>query len=68
MNIKQLAEYLQLRPGTVYIWAQKGKLPAIKVGRQWRFRREEIDAWLDANSHGPTNHWLGSEGLLPNKQ
>lgn len=56
MNVKQLAEYLQLKPGTVYAWAQKGKLPAIKVGRHWRFRREEIDAWLDANSHGPTNH------------
>jgi len=68
MNVKQLAEYLQLKPGTVYTWAQKGKLPAIKVGRNWRFRKEEIDAWLEANSRGPNCHQLGNQGLGPSKE
>jgi len=68
MNVKQLAEYLQLKPGTVYAWAQKGKLPAIKVGRNWRFRKEEIDAWLDANSRGPTTHQLPSQAMARDKR
>jgi len=31
---------------SIYKMAQKGKIPAYKVGRQWRFRKEEIDRWI----------------------
>ncbi len=50
MDIKQVAEYLQVNVATIYNWAQKGKLPGIKIGRIWRFRREDIEAWLDQNT------------------
>lgn len=30
----------------IYTMAQSGKIPAYKVGRQWRFRKEEIDRWI----------------------
>ena len=53
MDIRQVAAYLQINEGTAYNWAQKGKLPGIKLGRVWRFRREDIEAWLDQNMHGP---------------
>ncbi len=53
LNARQVANYLQLSVLTIYDWAQKGKLPAIKVGRNWRFRRSDLQAWLDRNSHGP---------------
>lgn len=48
MSVEQVAKYLQLNRSTVYDWAQKGKLPAIKLGQIWRFRRTELDAWLEA--------------------
>ena len=53
MDIKQVASYLQINEATAYNWAQKGKLPGIKIGRIWRFRREDIEAWLDQNMRGP---------------
>ncbi|MDE3128723.1 MAG: PTS sugar transporter subunit IIA [Gemmatimonadota bacterium] len=44
---KQLAEYLQLSQRTVYRLLERGDLPAVKVGGQWRFRKSAVDEWLD---------------------
>ncbi|HPD60807.1 MAG TPA: helix-turn-helix domain-containing protein [Thermodesulfobacteriota bacterium] len=46
MTVKNLAEYLQLSMDLVYKMAQQGKIPASKIGAQWRFKREEIDEWV----------------------
>ena len=46
MTIDQLAEYLQIPKSTIYKLVQDGKVPGKKVGRQWRFHRDAIDAWL----------------------
>ena len=46
LNVKEVAAYLQLKESTVYTWAQENKIPAIKVGRRWQFRRSELEAWL----------------------
>jgi excisionase family DNA binding protein len=53
MDIKQVAAYLQITEATAYNWAQNGRLPGIKIGRIWRFRREDIEAWLDENMCRP---------------
>jgi excisionase family DNA binding protein len=47
MSIKELAEYLQLNKFTVYRMVQKGKIPCLKISKQWRFKKEEIDKWLE---------------------
>jgi nitrogen PTS system EIIA component len=44
---KQLAEYLQLSPRTVYRMLERNELPGVRVGSQWRFRKSEVDYWLD---------------------
>ncbi len=48
MTVEQMAEYLQVDEYTVYVWARKGEIPAFKVGRFWRFRKEDIDEWLES--------------------
>lgn len=48
---KQLAEYLQLSQRTVYRLLERGDLPGVKVGGQWRFRKSAVDEWLDLNMH-----------------
>lgn len=48
MSVKDLAAYLQVDMSTVYLWSQRGHIPAMKVGRMWRYRRSEIDAWLES--------------------
>jgi excisionase family DNA binding protein len=46
MNIKEAASYLRLNYMTVYKLAQKRRLPAFKVGGNWRFKKEILDDWL----------------------
>jgi len=46
MTVKQVADYLQMKESTIYAWTQSRKIPAIKIGRTWRFWRDDIDAWL----------------------
>ena len=47
MTPEDVANYLSISPRTVYDYAQKGKIPAIKIGGQWRFREDDISQWLD---------------------
>ena len=43
-----MLEYLQVNLRTVYRLIKAGKIPAVRVGRQWRFRKRDIDTWLDS--------------------
>jgi excisionase family DNA binding protein len=47
MTLEEVAKYLKLQPQTVYKWAQEGQIPAAKLGREWRFRREILDEWVN---------------------
>ena len=47
LTTKQLAEYLQLSERSVYRLVERGEIPALKVGGQWRFRKSAVDEWLD---------------------
>jgi excisionase family DNA binding protein len=51
LSPKQLAEYLQLSQRTVYRLLDRGAIPAVKVGGQWRFRKTTVDEWLDLSMH-----------------
>jgi excisionase family DNA binding protein len=46
MTTKELAKYLQLHEITVCKYAAQGKIPAIRIGRVWRFDKDAIDAWI----------------------
>ena len=47
LTIEEVASYLRLKPQTIYKWAQEKRIPAAKLGKEWRFRRSVIDRWLD---------------------
>lgn len=47
LTLKEVAEYLKLAEKTAYRLAAEGKLPGFKVGGSWRFKREDIDAWIE---------------------
>jgi PTS system nitrogen regulatory IIA component len=53
MSVKELAEYLQVDMSTVYLWSQRGQIPAMKVGKMWRYRRSEIEEWLNQRRSQP---------------
>jgi len=51
LTTEEVLEYLQVNLRTVYRLIKAGKIPAVRVGRQWRFRKVDIDGWLD--TQGP---------------
>ena len=48
LTTEEVLEYLQVNLRTVYRLIKAGKIPAVRVGRQWRFRKGDIDAWLES--------------------
>ena len=49
MTLDEVAAYLRLSKDTVYRMVQSGRIPAVKVGTQWRFHRPEVEQWLEGN-------------------
>ena len=47
ITIKDVAEFLQIAEKTIYRMAADSKIPAFKVGGSWRFKRKEIEKWLE---------------------
>jgi excisionase family DNA binding protein len=46
MTVKEVAEYLRVHESSIYRLSKAGKIPAYKVGRSWRFKKDKIDEWL----------------------
>jgi excisionase family DNA binding protein len=51
MTLDEVAAYLRLSKDTVYRMAQSGKMPASKVGTQWRFRQSDVEEWLEQHKN-----------------
>jgi PTS system nitrogen regulatory IIA component len=47
LTIEEVAKYLRVSDRTVYEWAQKGEIPAGKIGTVWRFKKSEIERWVN---------------------
>ena len=47
MTVREVADYLNVNEKTVYRLAQRHELPAFKVAGAWRFKREDIDLWIE---------------------
>jgi len=47
LTIEEVAKYLRVSDRTVYDWAQKGEIPSGKIGTVWRFKRSEIEQWVN---------------------
>ena len=52
LSVDEIAEYLGIQRETVYAWITKKTMPAHKVGRLWKFRKEEIDDWVKSGQAG----------------
>lgn len=48
MTIEEVAAYIRVSERTVYDWAQKGELPGGKLGTTWRFKREDVENWVNS--------------------
>lgn len=46
MDVKELAQYLRIGKSKIYALIRQKKIPASRIGRQYRFSKEVLDAWL----------------------
>lgn len=46
MTLEETTKYLKIGKSTLYKMAREGKIPAVKIANQWRFRKEDIDKWF----------------------
>ena len=47
LTIREVAEYLKLNEKTAYRFASEGKIPGFKVGGAWRFKKNDIEKWIE---------------------
>ncbi len=53
LTLKEVAVYLKLAEKTAYRLAAEGKLPGFKVGGSWRFKQEDVAAWIEEQKNSP---------------
>ena len=57
MTIEEVAKYLKVSTRTLYRLVQQRRIPAIKVGRQWRFRKDDVFNYLLKVTWHPPKKW-----------
>lgn len=71
MTVHEVAQFLRVHPSTIYRLLKAGKIPAFKVGSDWRFNLEQIDKWrlVQSSETGLSSSSAGIPSLLrPDKQ
>lgn len=53
LSVEEIADYLGINRDTVYKWIERKNMPAHKVGRHWKFKKDQIDAWVEAGKAAP---------------
>ncbi len=56
MTVKEVARYLGLHPGNIYKKVREGSIPAVRIGRSWRFPKAMIDKWLSEKVEEPVTN------------
>ena len=46
LSVEEIATYLGITRDSVYRWVDNKSMPGHRVGRRWKFRREEVDEWV----------------------
>jgi PTS system nitrogen regulatory IIA component len=62
LTLEEVAKYLRVSERTVYDWAQKGEIPSGKIGTVWRFKKTDIEKWV--NDHLSVNRLLSQGGVV----
>jgi excisionase family DNA binding protein len=56
MTTKEVARYLRVDQYTIYRLVSQKKIPAFKIGNQWRFKRSILEKWLKTKMNVPASH------------
>jgi excisionase family DNA binding protein len=56
LTLAEVAQLLKVADKTVYTMAQRGEVPAFKVRGQWRFKRDDLDQWIEQQKQSHRDH------------
>ena len=56
LTVEEAAELLRITPRTLKEWCRRGKVPCVKVGREWRLKASELEAWMKPEMHVVKGH------------
>ncbi len=48
ISVAEVASHLGIKRDTIYKWLERGRIPAHKVGRLWKFKASEVDKWVES--------------------
>lgn len=48
LSINEISEHLGVSKDTIYKWIDKNEMPAHRMGKLWKFKKEQVDAWIEA--------------------
>ena len=64
LSVEEIADHLGISKETVYRWLEKGKIPAHRVGKLWKFRPSEVDEWVLKGQAGDIESDGSKKGVL----
>lgn len=56
LSIKEICQHLGVSNDTVYKWIDKNGMPAHRMGRLWKFKKDEVDKWVKSGGAGDKNN------------
>jgi excisionase family DNA binding protein len=65
LSVEEICQHLGVSSDTVYRWIDRSAMPAHRMGRKWKFKRDQVDAWVEAGGaagHEPAEVSPESEG------
>lgn len=62
-TVKEVATYLRMGRVTVWRWCQQGVIPAVRMGRSWRIRRDDVIAFVGRSNWAPSDPPLASSAI-----
>jgi len=62
LSVDEIAAYLGIKRDTVYKWISEKQMPSHRMGRLWKFRREEVDEWVKSGGAGDNEQGQTPDG------
>lgn len=62
LSVVEIADYLGVSKESIYRWVEKGKIPAYRLGKFWKFKTDEVDRWIKSGNASEKNMNTQREG------
>lgn len=62
LSVDEIAAYLGIKRDTVYKWISEKQMPAHRMGRLWKFRKDEVDEWVKTGRAGDNEQGQTPDG------